>query len=287
MSVDTNSSSDDESSSIANDYPFVAVLGDDGRESLDMIFRHVGGLVDEIKVHITDDGWWFRPMDPATVAMVDVNIPSTVFSEYDCAQDITVGIDVSELNDALTADERIRYDANGDSGPLMYVGDTEIMCIDPKSVRMEPDIPDLDLPSTAVIENIEVFNHFIDAMPSDHVQISMSENGVACHADGDTDSATLLLENGRDVDVREHARKDATRTSVDERPSNFHDGANKDVSLFSQDYLVNAFDDLLVKHTRGVSYELKCGTEFPMYLTRIDETDVSITVMLAPRINAN
>jgi proliferating cell nuclear antigen len=54
-------------------------------------------LVNEAKFNITSKGISIRAVDPAHVAMVDLELKSTAFEEY-TADDMELGIDLDKLN---------------------------------------------------------------------------------------------------------------------------------------------------------------------------------------------
>lgn len=291
MATTEQSQQGHERSTDKQEYPFSAVLSEDGVEEIDMIHRHISGLIDEYRLHITENGWEIRVVDASNVWIADIRIPTTVFEQYDCSEDMKVGVNVDEWNDAIQNDSgQITYGFDTSGDPQLSVGDTSVTTIDPDSIRMEPDVSNLELDTTAVVEDIELFTHFCNNTGS-HIQISGSDEGIALHCEKDVSNDTLLLPDDNGSDVREYTR-DGYSGSLHDRVADMHESyetnehlrSGIDVSLFSQDYLENAFKNLLVKHKRGVSYELELGTEFPLKLHRRDDTDVEFTFMLAPRI---
>src|SRR5208337_3192250 len=54
-------------------------------------------LVDEATFKIEPDGLKLRAMDPSRVAMIDFELPKTIFEEYVCSEPIKICMKISEL----------------------------------------------------------------------------------------------------------------------------------------------------------------------------------------------
>jgi len=136
--------------------------------------------------------------------------------------------------------------------------------IDPDSIRQEPDIPDLDLPTEIVTEASEL-QRGIKAgdMVSDHIRLRSEHDSEEFYisAEGDTDDTNLTL-----------TREDL----IDLVPGDSD-------SLFSLDYL----QDMVKAMPKDVAVTLELGEEFPVKL-HFDYADGTgnATYMLAPRIQS-
>lgn len=231
----------------------------------------VNAIVDECRIHLCDDGLVIRAVDPANVAMIDETITDDAFKSYstDCGE---IGIYLDRMMDVVSiADDSetlVQLTLNPEIRKLeMQVGSVEytLALIDPDSIRMEPDIPDLDWPAEVSIDSAE-FERGIRAgdMVADHLEYIVDPDAqqFITTADGDTDDVHLEL--GED-DV-----KNASWGVAD--------------SLFSLDYL----KDIRKPIPSGTTLRLEMGEEFPLMLsfTMADET-VEVTYMLAPRIQSN
>ena len=77
------------------------------------IIQSLATLIDEASFTISSDGLRLRALDPSRIAMVNLELPSTVFEEYSCDEEVKVGIDINELNKVLKrskADERVEIE---------------------------------------------------------------------------------------------------------------------------------------------------------------------------------
>lgn len=231
----------------------------------------VHAIVDECRFHLCDDGIVIRAVDPANVAMVDESIAADAFKSYETDQgeiglilqrmlDIISLADDNETLIQLTLDPEVRK-LEMQVGTLEYT----LALIDPDSIRMEPDIPELDLPAEISVDSSE-FKRGIRAgdMVSDHLQyiVDPHDEVFITAADGDTDDVNLELD-GDDLE-------DAQWGAAD--------------SLFSMDYL----KDLKKSIPRERTLLMRMGEEFPLKISFTMENEaIDVTYMLAPRISSD
>lgn len=230
----------------------------------------VEALVDECRINFTEDSLKILAVDPANVAMVDLELDSTAFETYN-GTDQTVGISVERFSDIagmaesgqlmqleLQEDRRLHVSMGG----LSY----NVALIDPESVRAEPDIPDLDLESRVTFEGRDIDRGVKAAdMVSDRIRLSTDrdEELFRISAEGDTDDVELELDRENDL--------------IDMQAGN----AN---SLFSLDYLKDIVKPL--DATAAVTADL--GQEFPAkFHFEYAEGGGTVTYMLAPRIQSD
>jgi len=89
------------------------------------IVQSLAALIDEANFVFTPEGLKLRALDPSRIAMVDLELPSIVFEEYECDQETRVGVDIEELNKILKrgrADERIEFDVEGGRLRIKIIG---------------------------------------------------------------------------------------------------------------------------------------------------------------------
>ncbi|MGM0592617.1 MAG: DNA polymerase sliding clamp [Halobacteriota archaeon] len=230
----------------------------------------VSVLVDECKIRLNEDGLSIRAVDPANVGMVDLELDAAAFESYE-ADGGVIGVNLSRLEDIagmansgdlaqLELDEETRKLHIQIDG-LSYT----LALIDPDSIRQEPDIPDLDLPATIVLEGNQL-NRGIRAadMVSDHIALRVDEDAETFHveAEGDTDDVDFEVSRDELIDLAAGPAK----------------------SLFSLDYLKDM--NKAIPGDAEVTVEL--GEEFPVKLHyEIAEGMGAVTYMLAPRIQSD
>ena len=242
---------------------------------LDEFLDTVGVLVNEAKIHLHDDGWQIRAVDPANVAMVDVTLSAatgeSAFESYEYSDGGVIGFDVERLQDMIGI---------GDSGDLVQltldeatrklhveIGGFEgrMALIDPDSIRQEPDLPDLDLTAEVVFEGGWLDSAASAAdMVSDHIRFGADpdERVFWMDAEGDTDDVHWELSDDELVDAR------------------VEDAAD---SLFSLGYV----QDMTKAIPSDAEVTFEIGQEFP-FDARFDlaEGCIDVRYMLAPRVQS-
>jgi len=239
-------------------------------ERLQSTLGSVGVLVDECKIHLDEEGMEIRAVDPANVGMVDLSLDASAFESYE-ADGGLIGVNLVRLQDIagmadsgqlveLELDEQTRKLHISIDG-LEYT----LALIDPESIREEPDLPDLDLSSTIVIEGRDIDRAVTAAdMVSDHIELGVDDGSELFYvkAQGDTDDVHLELDAEDLIDL------------VPGEAS----------SLFSLDYL----QDMNKAIPKDTEVTMELGEEFPVKLHfDIAEGEGNVTYMLAPRIQSN
>jgi len=155
-------------------------------------------LVNEAKFNITSKGISLKAVDPAHVAMVELDIKSTAFEEYK-SDDMELGIDLDKLSGIM------RLADSGDTVSLKYDEKSNrlIVTIGNLVRRMGlidtagmPDskVPDLDLPAKAIVTASELSKGVrASEAVSDHLALSVDKEAFELSAEGDTDTVNLKL----------------------------------------------------------------------------------------------
>jgi len=235
------------------------------REALDS----VSVLVDECKIRLEDDGLAIRAVDPANVGMVDMHLSRDAFESYETDGGV-IGVNLSRLEEfagMADAGQLVQLELDEETRKLnVQIEGLEgtLALIDPDSIRQEPDLPDLDLSSTVVLEGRDIARAVKAAdMVSDHIALGVDpdEEVFYVDAEGDTDDVHLELGEEDLIDLV----------------------AGEARSLFSLDYLKDM--NKAIPSDAEVTVEL--GQEFPVKLHfDIAEGEGNVTYMLAPRIQS-
>ncbi len=239
-------------------------------DTLQATLDSVGVLVDECKIHLEGGGLEIRAVDPANVGMVDLTLDSSAFESYE-ADGGLIGVNLVRLQDIAgmaDSDQLVHLELDEETRKLHISIDGleyTLALIDPDSIREEPDLPDLDLPATIVIEGRDIDRAVTAAdMVSDHIELGVDEDEETFYvkAEGDTDDVHLELGAGDLIDLVVGSAS----------------------SLFSLDYLKDM--NRAIPADAEVTMEL--GEEFPVKLHfDIAEGEGTVTYMLAPRIQSN
>jgi proliferating cell nuclear antigen len=230
----------------------------------------VSVLVDECKIHLEDDGIEIRAVDPANVGMVDLSLSAGAFESYE-TDGGTIGVNLSRLEEFASmadAGQLIHLELDEETRKLhVQIDGLEgtLALIDPDSIRQEPDLPDLDLSSTIVLEGKDIDRAVKAAdMVSDHIALGVDADSEVFYVDAEGDTDDVHFELGRD-DLIDLVAGDAH-------------------SLFSLDYL----KDMNKAIPKDAEVEMELGEEFPVKMHfDIAEGNGKVTYMLAPRIQSD
>lgn len=241
-------------------------------------------LVDEAKGRFSEDGLHIRAVDLANVGMVDVTAHASGFERFDANSERVVGLNLDRFQSAagwarkrggdgdpvgidVRADpDRIRVDITRPDQEMKRI--SEWHAIDTDSLRMEPDIPDLDLPCRAQ-PPVDGFYEAVSALNDtrhDHATLTRDGSTLVLRAEnGDEDREAFYFPNAAwHVD------------DSDETPA----------SIFSLDYL----DDMAtgLKRSKADRLTLSFGQEFPAILAfEHEEWGFEGRYLLAPRIGSD
>jgi proliferating cell nuclear antigen len=230
-------------------------------------------IVDEAKFRFSEEGLGCRAVDPANVSMSDLHVDAGLFDRYQ-PDDTLVGIDLNTLSDVLgmaQSNDDLIAELNPDTKKLdlAFPGSNlnyTLALIDPESIREEPDMPGIDLPSNYVLSG-ETFSRGLRAadLVSDHLSIvGVSGSKMRFQADGDTDSTELTLDS--DSLIESQLEGDAPVSS-----------------MFSLGYL----NDMTSPIPNDAAVRLRLGDELPIRFRYSFESDVDVKALIAPRIQGD
>jgi len=238
-------------------------------DTLQATLDSVGVLVDECKIHLDEGGVEIRAVDPANVGMVDLSLSAEAFESYE-ADGGLIGVNLVRLQDIAgmaDSDQLVHLELDEETRKLHISIDGleyTLALIDPESIREEPDLPDLDLPATIVIEGRDIDRAVTAAdMVSDHIELGVEEEAEVFYvkAQGDTDDVHLELDAEDLVDLV----------------------VGEASSLFSLDYL----QDMNKAIPKDTEVRMELGDDFPVKLHfDIAQGEGQVTYMLAPRIQS-
>ena len=224
-------------------------------------------LVNEAKFNITSKGISLKAVDPAHVAMVELDIKSTAFEEYK-SDDMELGIDLDKLSGIM------RLADSGDTVSLEYDEKSNRLIVTIGNLVRKmglidtagmPDskVPDLDLPSKTIITASELSKGVrASEAVSDHLALSVDKEAFELFAEGDTDTVNLKLPKDMLVELSS--------------PGKFK-------SLFSIDY----FSNMIKPVKAGDPITIFLGNDNPIRVDfDIAEKKGHVTYLLAPRIES-
>lgn len=224
-------------------------------------------LVNEVKLNIKPNKISLKAVDPAHVAMVNLEVKDEAFEEYK-ATEMELGIDMDKLSSIM------RLASSGDIVSLEYdeksnkliikIGNLvrKMGLIDTTGMP-DPNMPNLKLPATVKLKASEL-NQGVRASEavSDHLALTVNKDNFELFAEGDTDTVNLKLPKDLLAEL-----------STD----------SKCKSLFSIDYFSN-----MIKPVKGEDLiTIMLGNDNPIRV-EFDFADNKghVTYLLAPRIES-
>lgn len=236
-------------------------------EVLKGIIDVISPLVNEVKFNISPKGISLRAVDPAHVAMVDLQIKSKAFDEYK-ADEMELGIDMDKLGGIMrlsSAGDIVSLEYDEEANRLIVkIGNLvrKMGLIDTAGMP-DPKMPNLSLPAKIVIKASEL-NQGVRASEavSDHIALTVNEDNFELFAEGDTDTVNLKLPKDMLVELT---------------------ASSKCKSLFSIDYFSN-----MIKSVRGDDkITMQLGNDNPIRVEfDIADSKGHVTYLLAPRIES-
>lgn len=227
-------------------------------------------LVDESKFKFGEDGMYGRTVDPAHVGMIDFKIDKNAFDEYQCDNEMEIGIDLEKLTSILRiagTEDMISFIYAKDQGRMtVNIGNlTRKIALLNTAEMPDTKIPSLDLPAKISIPVNEMWQAIRAAEPiSDHIKLIADSESFQMIAEGDTDVVELKLSKEQLYDLK----------------------CNETVkSMFPLDYLSD-----MIKVAKGKTEEvhLLLGNNFPLKLEfNMAEKAITIVYLLAPRIESD
>lgn len=237
-------------------------------EADEVLSRQVAHVVDEAKLHFEAGGIRSRFVDPANVAMAEVKLNVEAFDWYEPAESV-IGCNLRRVGDILDIERDVTVEAEARPGERrldLHLGSAEfdIACINPESVRQEPELPSLDLTTEVMVQRktLEEIVAYAD-MVDKGVYIGFDHGDYEFYAEaiGDTDGFDYRVHASNLVDVK---------SSGDAH------------SRFSLDYLKDVVEAIPEK----AIVRMEVGEEFPLKLKYEfgPESNGHVEYMQAPRI---
>ena len=236
-------------------------------EVLKEVVEIIQTIVDEVKFNFSKEGLSLKAVDPAHVAMVEMELKKDAFISFE-ADETELGIALNKLDQFLklsaSSDKvTIEHEDDGNRLVLKVNNITQKMPLLDTAGMTDPSVPQLDLPIDVKLLGKHLQTGVKASQNiSDHIAISIGPNGFELFSEEDEDSVKLAIPKDQleELDASEDVR-----------------------SLFALDYFANMIKS--VDSNKIVQLEL--GKDYPVKM-QFDFADNNGHVMflLAPRIES-
>ncbi|NLK25367.1 MAG: proliferating cell nuclear antigen (pcna) [Euryarchaeota archaeon] len=237
-------------------------------ETLKGIVEVVSTLVDEAKFNIDANGFNLKAVDPAHVAMIEMEVEKNAFEEY-AADETELGIDLDKIKEVLRlarSGDIIEMEQDEEKNRLIIrVGNiTRRMNLVDITGMSDPRVPNLTFPAKVEVSSDELQKGIRAAeVISDHIALNAGPDGFEMYTEGDTDSVSLRLP--KDLLISLDCIEDVR-------------------SLFPLDY----FSNMVRSIPAGSGVSINLGTDYPVKLEfEIADQRGNVDYLLAPRIESD
>jgi len=233
---------------------------------LQNVLTALQAFVDEARVHLSEEGIGIKAVDPANVGMIEIRMPKLVFEQYQTLGG-RIGLDLDRFANvlgmankgdlvslALDAETRkLKVEANG----LEF----ELACIDPETIRGDPEIPDLEMDVDVTFAKNELSQGYKAAnLIADNIEVTGSpeDDAVVFAAEGDSDDMEYTVDDNLDA----------------------IDDLSESSALYSLDYVKDARKGM----GRSCQTGMRFGQDHPIEFTYQLGDAIDVRTMIAPRI---
>ena len=240
-------------------------------DTLKGLVNVISTLIDEVKFTISPEGITIKAVDPAHVAMIELNIDAGAFESYSADQ-TEIGLDLDKVKDVLklsSSGDIISMEQDEGYGRLIFrIGNiTRRMNLVETSSMNDPRVPPLELSSMIEVSVTEL-QRGIKASEniSDHIALTITDEYFELSCEGDTDSVNLKMEKSQLTSLEISGDK------------------QKYSSMFPLDY----FSNIIKAVPSDSSIRIDLDNDYPVTLKfALAEGKGSVKYLLAPRIESD
>lgn len=237
-------------------------------DTLKSIVNVISTLVDEVKFTIDGEGISLKAVDPAHVAMIEVDVKKGAFESY-AAEPTEIGLDLDKVKEVLklaTSGDIISMEQDESHGRLVFkVGNiTRRMNLVDTSSMSDPKVPQLSLSANIDVAVSELQKGLKAAETiSDHIALIADEETFELSSEGDTDMASLKLDKSKLQSIEAKSRV---------------------CSLFPLDY----FSNLVKAVPSDTVIRVELDNDYPVKLIfNLAGENGTVKYLLAPRIESD
>jgi len=229
-------------------------------------------VVDEARLKIGKEGWKVRAVDPANVALVDLELRREAFSEFSLGpeeeqkkgkKEFVIGVPFDKMRDVLRwCKGDVALSIEKEKMTLQSDAYTwTLTLLDPSSIRKEPNMPELELAAKVVVDAND-FKKVLRAAEKISYQVAIGVQNESFFVEAEGEIETMRYSLHKDELV--------------------HLSGSDCRSLFSLEYLT-----AMAKGFASDTLTLHISTDHPLKIEfDIADGNGKVVYMLAPRIEA-
>ncbi len=229
------------------------------------LFDTLSKMIDEISIYFDAEGMKIKAMDPANVALIDVNYPRDAFTEYEVEEPGHVGLNLSialKLLKRAKRGDRLDIEADDERIKISIIGLVKREFVLRNLDVVTPEVPeaslDLDVKITILVDPLKQALKDIELIGDTAVFDFDGEEKLVLSSPGETRyTMELTRTSGAVIDVE--ARKEAKST-------------------YSVDYLLNTLSLVKVADTVRIQF----STQMPLKMEFDLPAGGTVTYLLAP-----
>ncbi|NPA47256.1 MAG: DNA polymerase sliding clamp [Thermococci archaeon] len=246
--------------------PFEMVF-DGAKEFADLIAT-ASNLIDEAAFRISEDGVFMRAMDPSRVVLIDLSLPSSVFSRFEVEEPETIGINMDHFKKVLkrgkSKDVLILRKGEENFLEVVFEGTAKRTF---KLPLIDVDELDLELPELPFTARVVLLGEVLKeavrdaSLVSDAIKFLAKENEFVMKAEGETNEVEIKLtledEGLLDLEVEEET---------------------------SSAYGISYLADMIKGFGKADEVTLRFGNEMPLEMDYFIRDEGKLVFLLAPRV---
>jgi len=231
----------------------------------------IAELIDEGQFKISKDGISLVAADRAMVAVVDFNLSSSAFQNYEIDEEQTIGLNIGNLLSVLkrtTGNDKITFNLHGKKLEILIEGSSKRRFTVPLLDLSQEEVPPIDQLEFTVSAELkpEVLQSGVDdaEIISDSVVFELSSTGFLMKSEGDVSRAELELEKGNQALINIQADSNAK-------------------SRYPLDYLKKMMKAAKIADSVAIRF----GQDYPMKIEFKAGDKARLNIVLAPRVSEN
>lgn len=194
-------------------YPEFTIKGMDKRAWLN-VFKAIGALTEEVTLTVCPEGLTVRCMDPSHVALIDLNLPNTVFEQWEVNEECKFGVRVDEIAKVVSRmpkDATLKLTIHGD-GMLNLSWDNRSYKYRVIEVTAgSTPLPKISFNAAFTIDTGELQKALQDLqVVSDYVSMTSSNEQVLFQARGDAGECNVRYDRAEQgiesISIREESK---------------------------------------------------------------------------------